>query len=85
VDKLIHIRDISFPEDYLPVRELWTLAEPGIYLHLSDEMQEIQKMILRHPDLFLQAEKEGQSVGARLGGLKSRRRMIYLHEHIKRR
>ncbi len=57
--------------------DLWAHAGDGIQLRRSDEPQEIEKKLLRDPDLFLVAEYESVLVGAVLGGFDGRRGMMY--------
>lgn len=71
------IRTFQFPEDFLPVIELWDNSGPGVRLGRSDSQAEILKKIKRDPDLFLVAEIRGKIVGAVLGGFDGRRGMIY--------
>ena len=77
----IRIRPFVYPQDFAAVIELWGSAGPGIHLRRSDEPQEIQKKLLRDPDLFLVAEycpeEETQIIGAVLGGFDGRRGMVY--------
>lgn len=71
------IRDFSYPEDWNGVLELWGNAGPGIHVGRSDSPEEIQKKLLRDPDLFLVAELDGRLVGTVLGGFDGRRGMVY--------
>jgi ribosomal protein S18 acetylase RimI-like enzyme len=73
----IRLREFRFPEDYPAVRLLWENAGPGINLRRSDEPQEIQKKLLRDPDLFLVAETNGKLIGTVIGGFDGRRGLIY--------
>jgi ribosomal protein S18 acetylase RimI-like enzyme len=71
------IRTFVYPQDYPAVYALWGNAGPGIHLRRSDEPQEIEKKLLRDPDLFLVAELGGRIVGSVLGGFDGRRGMMY--------
>jgi ribosomal protein S18 acetylase RimI-like enzyme len=73
----IRLREFHFPEDYPAARLLWENAGPGINLRRSDEPEEIQKKLLRDPDLFLVAENNGKLVGTVIGGFDGRRGLIY--------
>lgn len=76
-DPSILIRSFRYPDDYAAVMDLWANAGNGIHLRRSDESQEIEKKLLRDPDLFLVAEHNGGIVGAVLGGFDGRRGMMY--------
>jgi len=71
------IREFRYPQDYPAARALWAVAGPGIQLGRSDEPSEIEKMLLRAPDLFLVAERDGNLVGTVIAGFDGRRGMIY--------
>ena len=71
------IRSFRCPTDYLPVHQLWEHAGEGIHLRRSDEPEEIEKKLLRDPELFLVAETEGEIIGSVMGGFDGRRVMIY--------
>ena len=71
------IREFRNPQDYPAVIELWQTCGPGVRVGRSDTMQEIQKKLLRDPDLFLVAEIEGEIIGSVLGGFDGRRGLIY--------
>jgi ribosomal protein S18 acetylase RimI-like enzyme len=73
----IKIRNFLYPNDYSGVYSLWSQAGPGIQIRRSDQPEEIQKKLLRDPDLFLLAEIDGELVGAVLGGFDGRRGMVY--------
>jgi ribosomal protein S18 acetylase RimI-like enzyme len=73
----VHIRNFLFPQDYLPVYQLWKTAGSGIQLRRSDEPEEIFKKLQRDPDLFLVAELDGQIIGSVIGGFDGRRGMVY--------
>jgi ribosomal protein S18 acetylase RimI-like enzyme len=73
----IRLREFHFPEDYPAARLLWENAGPGINLRRSDAPEEIQKKLLRDPDLFLVAENNGKLVGTVIGGFDGRRGLIY--------
>jgi ribosomal protein S18 acetylase RimI-like enzyme len=72
-----NIREFLFPEDYPAAILLWENAGPGIHIRRSDEPGEIQKKLLRDPDLFLVAETDGLIIGTVIGGFDGRRGLIY--------
>ena len=76
-DTQIQLRLFRYPEDYPAARLLWTHAGPGIHVRRSDEPAEIQKKLLRDPDLFLVAESNGRLIGTVIGGFDGRRGLIY--------
>lgn len=77
-DRLSEVRLRPFTlDDYEAVYALWKRAGPGIHLRQSDTRAEIEKKLARDPDLFLVAEREGQIVGAVLGGWDGRRGLVY--------
>ncbi len=71
------IREIVFPQDYPQVAELWQSVGGGVRFGKSDTKAEIQKKLLRDPDLFLVVELDGRIIGTVLGGFDGRRGMIY--------
>jgi ribosomal protein S18 acetylase RimI-like enzyme len=71
------VREFRYPEDYPLVRDLWSRSGPGVQVRRSDEPAEIEKKLLRDPDLFLVAETRGQIIGAVIGGFDGRRGMVY--------
>ena len=73
----IQVREFHFPQDYPAARFLWENAGSGIHVRRSDEPEEIQKKLLRDPDLFLVAEINGRLVGTVIGGFDGRRGLIY--------
>lgn len=73
----LRIREFLYPEDYPAARLLWENAGPGIQLRRSDDPDEIQKKLLRDPDLFLVAEADGKMLGTVVGGFDGRRGMVY--------
>lgn len=73
----LEIREFAYPGDYPAIRSLWENAGPGIQLCRSDGPEEIQKKLLRDPDLFLVADLDGRLVGTVLGGFDGRRGLIY--------
>ncbi len=77
LDLSFQIRTFHYPDDYPAVLQLWAHAGDGIHLRRSDEPQEIEKKLERDPDLFLLAEKNGEIIGAVLGGFDGRRGMMY--------
>lgn len=76
-DAPVQLREFNYPEDYLAARALWENAGPGIHVRRSDEPAEIQKKLLRDPDLFLVAEAGGKMIGTVIGGFDGRRGLIY--------
>jgi len=76
-DTQVQVREFRYPEDYPVARSLWQNAGPGIQLRRSDEPEEIQKKLLRDPDLFLVAESSGKMIGTVIGGFDGRRGLIY--------
>lgn len=73
----ILLREFQYPRDYQPALDLWSNAGPGIHIRRSDEPAEIEKKLLRDPDLFLVAEAQGQLIGTVIGGFDGRRGLIY--------
>ena len=73
----VKIREAQIPVEYNEILNLWQSAGPGIHLRSSDDLQEIQKKILRDPDLFLVAVFEEKIIGTVLGGFDGRRGLIY--------
>jgi ribosomal protein S18 acetylase RimI-like enzyme len=71
------IREFLFEQDYEEVVMLWESSSPGIQLSPSDTPQEIQKKLLRDPDLFLVAVRDGRIVGTVFGGFDGRRGIVY--------
>lgn len=70
------VRDFAW-EDMQGVLRLWRNAGEGIHLGPSDARDELRKKWLHDPDLFLVAEREGEIVGAVVGGYDGRRGLIY--------
>ena len=73
----VNIRTFKFPDDYLPVVDLWERSDPDIQVGRSDTSDEIAKKIQRDPDLFLVADFQEEIIGAVIGGFDGRRGMIY--------
>ncbi len=73
----VSIREFCFPDDYPAVIDLWNRAGPGVHVRRSDAPVEIQKKLLRDPDLFLLAEAGGKLIGTVMGGFDGRRGMVY--------
>jgi ribosomal protein S18 acetylase RimI-like enzyme len=73
----MQIRTFTHPDDLSAVLQLWSTAGPGVHLGPSDEPAELQKKLMRDPDLFLVAEEGGSLVGAVMGGFDGRRAMVY--------
>jgi ribosomal protein S18 acetylase RimI-like enzyme len=74
---MTRIREFQYPQDYPAVRELWQGMEKGVHLGRSDEPAEIEKKILRDPDLFLVAEHGGHIIGSVIGAYDGRRGLLY--------
>lgn len=73
----VNIRTFEFPDDYLPVVDLWERSGPGIHIGRSDTPEEIAKKIQRDSDLFLVADFQQEIIGVVIGGYDGRRGMIY--------
>jgi ribosomal protein S18 acetylase RimI-like enzyme len=73
----ITLREFRYPGDYMVVRLLWENAGSGIHVRRSDDPDEIQKKLLRDPDLFLVAEAGGRLIGTVIGSFDGRRGLIY--------
>lgn len=73
----LNIRTFKFPDDYLPVVDLWERSGPGIHVGRSDTPEEIAKKIQRDSDLFLVADFQEEIIGVVIGGYDGRRGMIY--------
>jgi ribosomal protein S18 acetylase RimI-like enzyme len=73
----VNVRQFRYPEDFMPVIDLWDNAGPGVHLGRSDTEGEILKKLGRDPDLFLVAELDNEIVGAVLGGFDGRRGLVY--------
>jgi ribosomal protein S18 acetylase RimI-like enzyme len=85
-DNEIIIRTVNFPEEYDSVLALWASAGPGVQIRHSDSPAEMLKKVKMDPGLFLAAEKNGEIVGAVLGGFDGRRGMVYhlaVAEHVR--
>ena len=71
------IRKFQMPQDYQPAAQLWQSMEKGVHVGASDSAEEIEKKLLRDPDLFLVAELDGALIGTVIGGFDGRRGFIY--------
>jgi len=74
---MITIREFQYPLDYDDAFFLWQNCGEGVGVGPSDQPAEIEKKLLRDPDLFLVAEDDGQLVGTVIGGFDGRRGMVY--------
>jgi len=74
---MFSIREFRYPDDYESVRELWESMEKGVNVGRSDAPEEIEKKVLRDPDLFLVAENNGTIIGSAIGGYDGRRGLLY--------
>ena len=73
----IQLREFCFPADYEAVYRLWQSIERGVHTGRSDTPAEIEKKLMRDPDLFLVAESDGDIVGSVIGGFDGRRGLVY--------
>lgn len=73
----IKLREFCFPADYEAVYQLWQSIERGVHTGRSDTPAEIEKKLVRDPDLFLVAESGGDIIGSVIGGFDGRRGLIY--------
>lgn len=73
----IGIREFHFEQDYDPAIRLWGNAGSGVHVGPSDAPAELDKKLLRDPELFLVAEADGVLVGTVIGGFDGRRGFIY--------
>ncbi|MBS1271807.1 MAG: Acetyltransferase YpeA [Candidatus Marinimicrobia bacterium] len=62
-------------DDYPAVRDLW--ERTGLLLSLSDEREELHRMLDYHPELFLVGELPNQIIGSVIGSFDGRR--AYVH------
>jgi ribosomal protein S18 acetylase RimI-like enzyme len=62
-------------EDCEVVCELWVRA--GLELRPSDTKEELEKKLLRDPELFVIAEDDGELIGAAIGAFDGRRGFVY--------
>ena len=65
----IHIRQCGFPNDFIPVVELWHRSAPGVQRGRSDTEIEIAKKQEIDPDLLLVAEHRGKIIGTMMGAM----------------
>lgn len=63
------------PEDYPGVRRVWEASD--IHLSPADSPEELERALERDPDLFLVAERDGETVGAVLGRFDGFRGWVY--------
>jgi ribosomal protein S18 acetylase RimI-like enzyme len=73
----VKIREFRFSDDYPQVQDLWASMDKGVRLGRSDTPEEIQKKLIRDPDLFLVAEEDGRIIGTVIGGYDGRRGLLY--------
>jgi ribosomal protein S18 acetylase RimI-like enzyme len=73
----INIREFRYPEDYSQTIGVWERMEKGVRVGISDAPKEIEKKLLRDPELFLVAETNGKLIGTIIGGYDGRRGFIY--------
>ena len=71
------IREYLHPQDYSVVSHLWQTCGGGVKYGRSDSEAEIQKKVLRDPDLFLVATIDDQIIASIIGGYDGRRGMAY--------
>jgi len=74
---MFSIREFRYPDDYASVIELWEGMEKGVNIGRSDAPEEIEKKVLRDPDLFLVVENNGTIIGSAIGGYDGRRGLLY--------
>ena len=72
----MQIREFTM-QDYAAVYALWANAGPGISLRPSDQPAEVEKKLMRDPDLFLVAEEDGRVVGVLMGAWDGRRGWLH--------
>lgn len=70
-------REFHYPEDYARAIHLWENSGSGVHVSTSDSPKEIEKKIIRDPDLFLVCVSEDEIIGTVLGGFDGRRGIIY--------
>jgi len=63
------------PSDYDAVRALWERCD--LTLSLSDEREEVERMLRRNPGTCLVAEEDGAVIGAVMGGWDGRRGFVH--------
>jgi ribosomal protein S18 acetylase RimI-like enzyme len=73
----VTIRPFQYPADYGAAIALWNSIERGVRVGPSDTPAEIEKKLLRDPDLFLVAVSDGGLVGTVIGGYDGRRGFVY--------
>jgi ribosomal protein S18 acetylase RimI-like enzyme len=73
----VTIRQFQYPMDYADAIGLWKSMERGVRVGPSDAPAEIEKKLLRDPDLFLVAVSENGVVGTVIGGFDGRRGFVY--------
>ena len=74
---LINIREFHYPKDYPQVIKIWERIEKGVRVGVSDAPREIEKKLLRDPDLFIMVESKGVLIGTVIGGYDGRRGFRY--------
>lgn len=73
----IQIREFRYPGDYAAAIALWDSMKEGVHVGGSDSPAEIQKKLLRDPDLFLVAQDGAELIGTVIGGFDGRRGFVY--------
>jgi ribosomal protein S18 acetylase RimI-like enzyme len=73
----INIREFRYPQDYSQAIGIWEKMEKGVRVGISDAPKEIEKKLLRDPELFMVAEINEKLIGTIIGGYDGRRGFIY--------
>ena len=82
VSSTIKFREFRLPSDYESVYQLWVSIETGIHVGRSDTLAEIEKKIVRDPDLFLVAESRVWRIRRRATSQKVRESIIFFVVYI---
>ena len=75
--RAILIREFHYPQDYEQSARLWQSMYKGVRFSRSDLPEELEKKMVRDPELFLVAEENGEVIGTVIGGFDGRRGMVY--------